>query len=59
MTTACSQGGLGTAPSDDEAVPMRKKTVIDKGRLALFLYNTYAANKDKTALNGERHARRV
>jgi len=46
------EGGLGTAPSDDEAVPMRKKTVIDKGRLAMFLYNTYSANKHKTVSTG-------
>jgi PmbA protein len=46
------EGGLGTAPSDDEAVPMRKKTVVDRGRLAMFLYNTYAANKDKTVSTG-------
>ena len=45
-------GGLGTAPSDDELVPMKNKTVIDKGRLALYLYNTYAANKDKTESTG-------
>jgi PmbA protein len=44
--------GLGTAPSDDELVPMKKKTVIDKGRLALYLYNTYAANKDRTESTG-------
>jgi PmbA protein len=44
--------GLGTAPSDDETVPMKKKTVIDKGRLALFLYNTYTANKDKAVSTG-------
>ena len=44
--------GLGTAPSDDEAVPTRKKTIIDKGRLSMFLYNTYAANKDKTVSTG-------
>jgi len=44
--------GLGSAPSDDETVPMNKKTVIDKGRLALFLYNTYTANKDKTVSTG-------
>jgi PmbA protein len=44
--------GMGSAPSDDEAVPMQKKTVIDRGRLALFLYNTYAANKDKTISTG-------
>jgi PmbA protein len=46
------EGGLGTAPSDDECVPTRKKTVIDKGRLALFLYNTYSANKDRTTSTG-------
>ncbi len=44
--------GLGSAPSDDETVPMKKKTIIDKGRLAMFLYNTYAANKDKTVSTG-------
>lgn len=45
-------GGLGTSPSDDELVPMKNKTVIDKGRLALYLYNTYAANKDGTVSTG-------
>jgi PmbA protein len=45
-------GGLGTAPSDDETVPMKQKTVIEKGRLAMFLYNTYTANKDKTVSTG-------
>ncbi len=44
--------GLGSAPSDDETVPVRKKTIIDKGRLALFLYNTYTANKDKAVSTG-------
>jgi len=45
-------GGLGTAPSDDETIPMKQKTVIEKGRLAMFLYNTYTANKDKTVSTG-------
>jgi len=45
-------GGLGTAPSDDETVPMKRKTVIEKGRLAMFLHNTYTANKDKTVSTG-------
>jgi PmbA protein len=45
-------GGLGTAPADDEAVPLQTKTVIDKGRLNLFLYNSYAARKDKTLSTG-------
>ncbi len=46
------ENGLGTAPSDDETVPMKKKTVIEQGRLAMFLYNTYTANKDKTLSTG-------
>ncbi len=46
------EGGLGTAPSDDETVPMQSKIVIDKGRLIQFLYNTYTANKDKTVSTG-------
>jgi PmbA protein len=37
------EGGIGTAPSDDEAVPTKKKTVVDRGRLTMFLYNTYTA----------------
>jgi len=45
-------GGLGTASSDDETVPMKQKTVIEKGRLAMFLYNTYTANKVKTVSTG-------
>jgi len=44
--------GLGSAPADDECVPVRKKTIIEKGRLAMFLYNTYTANKDKTVSTG-------
>ncbi len=45
-------GGIGTAPSDDECVPTRTKTMIDEGRLTGYLYNTYAANKDKTQSTG-------
>ena len=46
------EGGLGSAPSDDELVPARKKTVIDQGRLAMFLYNARTANKDGTESTG-------
>ncbi|OGW35786.1 MAG: hypothetical protein A2010_16725 [Nitrospirae bacterium GWD2_57_9] len=45
-------GGLGTAPSDDEAVPMQKKTVINEGRLLVFLHNTYTARKDSSISTG-------
>ena len=46
------EGGLGTAPADDEAVPIQRKTVISDGRLLLFLHNTYTARKDKTLSTG-------
>ena len=45
-------GGLGSAPCDDELVPMKKKTVVDQGRLAMFLYNAYTAKKDGTESTG-------
>ncbi len=44
--------GMATAPSDDEGVPMQKKSVIEKGRLTLFLHNVYTAKKDKTVSTG-------
>ena len=46
------QGGLGTAPADDEAVPMQKKVIITNGTLSLFLHNTYTAAKEKTSSTG-------
>ena len=45
-------GGMGSAPADDELVPARKKTVIDQGRLALFLHNARTANQDRTESTG-------
>lgn len=45
-------GGIGTAPADDEGVPLSRKTVIDEGSLMMFLYNTYTANRDKTVSTG-------
>ena len=45
-------GLRASAPSDDEAVPLKKKTVIEDGKLAMFLYNTYTANKDRTVSTG-------
>lgn len=46
------EGGIGSAPCDDELTPMRNKTVVDKGRLAMFLYNAYTAKKDGTESTG-------
>lgn len=45
-------GGLGSAPADDESVPMERKTVIDRGSLTLFLYNLHAAKRDGTVSTG-------
>ena len=46
------EGGMGTAPADDELVPTKNKKVIDQGRLALFLHNSYTAGKDQTESTG-------
>jgi PmbA protein len=45
-------GGIGTAPSDDESVPTRTKIMVEKGVLTGYLYNTYTANKDNTQSTG-------
>ncbi|MBI5098160.1 MAG: TldD/PmbA family protein [Nitrospirae bacterium] len=37
--------GLGTKPVDDEGVPVTNKTVISKGVLNSYFYNTYTAKK--------------
>jgi len=37
--------GLGTKPVDDEGVPVMNKTVISKGVLNSYFYNTYTAKK--------------
>jgi PmbA protein len=39
------QWGTGTKPVDDEGVPVSTKTVISKGVLDNYIYNTYAAKK--------------
>ncbi len=39
------QWGTGTKPVDDEGVPVSNKTVISKGVLNNYFYNTYAAKK--------------
>ena len=38
-------GLFGTSPFDDEGVPSRRMTVIDRGVLKSYLLNTYAARK--------------
>jgi len=45
-------GGIGSLPFDGEGVPTGNKTIIEKGRLQSFLYDTYAARKDGTQSTG-------
>jgi PmbA protein len=37
--------GLGTAPFDGEGVPTQKRTIVDKGVLKEFMYNTIVASR--------------
>ncbi len=37
--------GLGTAPFDGEGVPTQKRTIVDKGVLKGFMYNTIVASR--------------
>jgi len=46
------QGKLGSRPSDDEGVPTARKTLIEKGVLKGYLYNTYTSRKDHTLSTG-------
>ena len=53
------EGGLGTAPSDDEAVPLEKKTVIDKGPSCPPPLQHLHCEQGQDRVHGERHARRL
>lgn len=45
-------GGLGSKPFDGEGLPTRRNVVIDHGRLASFLLDTYAGRKLEMASTG-------
>lgn len=45
-------GAPGTAPFDDEGVPMRRKELIEGGGLRGFLHNTYTASRCGTSSTG-------
>jgi PmbA protein len=44
--------GFGTAKIDDEGVPKQKTRIIEKGFLYSFLYDNYAANREKSESTG-------
>jgi PmbA protein len=44
--------GLRTWKFDDEGIPRRKTTIIEKGILRHYLYDFYAAEKDGTVSTG-------
>ncbi|MBN1387974.1 MAG: TldD/PmbA family protein [Bacteroidales bacterium] len=44
--------GMASAPFDGEGVPTRKNTLVEKGVLKSFIYNTYAATRAGTKSTG-------
>ena len=42
---ACRRAGLGSRPFDGEGLPSRRTAVIERGRLASYLLDTYSARK--------------
>jgi len=42
---ACRPAGLGSRPFDGEGLPSRRTAVIERGRLASYLLDTYSARK--------------
>ena len=46
------EGKLGSRPADDEGVATTQKTLIEKGVLKGYLYNTYTSRKDHTISTG-------
>ena len=45
-------GGLASAPVDGEGVARQTNQVVQSGRLKMFLYDSYCANKDGVSLTG-------
>jgi PmbA protein len=44
--------GVGSQPSDGEGVPTRRNVLVDRGRLAMFAYDTYTARRAGTRSTG-------
>jgi PmbA protein len=45
-------GGVGSQPCDGEGVPTRRNLLVDRGRLAMFAYDTYTARRAGTRSTG-------
>ncbi len=45
-------GGMGTSSSDDEGTPSKRTEVVKNGMLASYLYDCYAAGKEKKESTG-------
>jgi PmbA protein len=46
------RGGVGSEPYDGEGVPTRRNVLVDRGRLAMFSYDTYTARRAGTRSTG-------
>lgn len=46
------RGGVGSQPWDGEGVPTRRNVLVDRGRLAMFTYDTYTARRADTRSTG-------
>ena len=46
------RGGVGSQPYDGEGVPTRRNVLVDRGRLAMFAYDTYTARRAGTRSTG-------
>jgi len=44
--------GVGSQPCDGEGVPTRRNVLVDRGRLAMFTYDTYTARRAGTRSTG-------
>jgi len=49
------EAGNGTRPFDDDGIPQRRTTVIEKGILRGFLYDNYTASKENRLSTGNAH----
>ena len=46
------RGGVGSQPWDGEGVPTQRNVLVDRGRLAMFTYDTYTARRAGTRSTG-------